>query len=291
MRISDRLGCSTITFRGLPLSAALEVIVRLGFTEIDLGALPGVCDHVPYVLDPPAVREVAAQVATSGLVVRSVNGDVGDLNRPLARDERQARTRHLEQLLTLADTVGAQALVLPNGALAHEPLASLEADVHRVAAELTQAAERAADHGLEVWVESLHLFRLCCSVERARLLTDALAGTAVGTVLDVSHVVASGSRPETFVAQFADRIRHVHLRDATRGDIHRSIGNGAVDFPATVRALTDAGYAGHYTLELETRDVTDAERPAAAVAAAQYVSRLLAPSAERAAAASAGPDA
>ncbi|WP_375431930.1 sugar phosphate isomerase/epimerase family protein [uncultured Friedmanniella sp.] len=275
MSISDRLGCSTITFRRLPLTAALDTISALGFGEIDLGALPGVCDHVPYVLDAAAVRDVAAAVRASGLAVRSVNGDVGDLNRPLDPSGQTERRQHVERLLALTAAVGARALVLPNGALQHEPVADLDADIGLVASELTTVAERAADHGLELWVESLHVLRLCHTLERARRLTDALAGAPVGVVLDVSHVVASGSRPQEFVELFADRIRHVHLRDATPDDIHHSIGNGDVDFPGTVRALADAGYEGHFTLELETRDVADDDRPAAAAAAAAYLGGLL----------------
>ena len=78
MSFSTRVGCSTISFRHLPLTPALEVINELGFAEIDLGALPGVCDHVPYVLDSAAVAQVAAEVAASGLTVRSV-GERGGL--------------------------------------------------------------------------------------------------------------------------------------------------------------------------------------------------------------------
>jgi sugar phosphate isomerase/epimerase len=91
MSISDRLGCSTISFRHLVLPDALAVISELGFGEIDLGALPGVCDHVPYVLDREAVDRVAAEVAASGLRVRSVNGDIGDLNAVLDTGQRTER--------------------------------------------------------------------------------------------------------------------------------------------------------------------------------------------------------
>jgi sugar phosphate isomerase/epimerase len=275
MQVSRLLGCSTITFRGLPLPEALATISGLGFAEIDLGALPGVCDHVPYVLDEAAVQKVAGDVAASGLQVRSVNGDVGDLNRPLSGMVQNERHRHLDRLLSLTAAVGARALVLPNGALHHEPLQTLTDDVARVADQLTDAAARAERYGLELWVESLHVLRLCHDLERARLLTEALAGTDVGVVLDLSHVVASGARPEEFVRLFSDRIRHVHLRDATPGYIHHSIGNGSVDFPAAVQSLAGAGYRGHFTLELETRDVADADRPAATATAAAYISGLL----------------
>jgi sugar phosphate isomerase/epimerase len=275
MSMSSRLGCSTITFRGLALPQALRAIADLGFGEIDLGALPGVCDHVPYVLDEAAVARVAGEVSASGLTVRSVNGDVGDLNQVLDRSGQAERHQHLDRLLSLTATIGARALVLPNGALAHEPVQDLAADLARVAAQLSDAAERAAGYGLELWVESLHLFRLCHKLDRARRLTDALAGSDVGIVLDLSHVVASGSRPEEFVALFGPQIRHVHLRDATRGNIHHSIRNGSVDFPGAIAALADAGYAGHFALELETRDVADEDRPASTAAAGSYVSSLL----------------
>lgn len=276
MTISPRLGCSTISFRHLPLPQALTVIGEIGFTEIDLGALPGVCDHVPYVLDRPAVDAVTSEVAASGLAVRSVNGDVGDLNATLTDGQRDDRAEHLTRLLELTEKVGAKALVLPNGALNHAPITDLDSDLTRVADELTNAADRAADHGLEVWVESLHLFRLCHDLDRAQQLTDKLADTEVGVVMDFSHVVASGADPRAFVDRFADRIRHVHLRDATPGDIHHSIGNGVVDFADGLAALRDAGYTGHYILELETRDLpSNDHRPAATAKAAAFISPLI----------------
>ena len=135
----SRLGCSTISFRHLALDRALAQIAELGFATIDLGALPGVCDHVPYVLDAWAVNTVAATVTASGLRVRSINSDIGDLNRPLDAAGRADRDRYLEALLTLAAAIGARALVLPCGALDHNPLRSLDDDLDLVAVELTAA--------------------------------------------------------------------------------------------------------------------------------------------------------
>ncbi|MBB5152993.1 hypothetical protein [Saccharopolyspora phatthalungensis] len=45
------IGCSTISFRHRPLADALSAIVRLGPLGIDLGGLPGACDHLPMPLD------------------------------------------------------------------------------------------------------------------------------------------------------------------------------------------------------------------------------------------------
>jgi sugar phosphate isomerase/epimerase len=270
-----RLGCSTISFRHLALDEALAQIAELGFSTIDLVALPGVCDHVPYVLDAWAVNAVAATVTASRLRVRSINGDIGDLNRPLDAVGRAERDRHLEALLTLAAAIGARGLVLPCGALDHHPVRSLGHDLDLVAAELTAAAAKAHDHGVELWTESLHYHRLCWNTERAQALTDRLAGGPVRVVMDFSHIVASGGDPREFVARFAEHVAHVHIRDAVPGNINLSVGRGSVDFAHGLKALADAGYAGQFALELETRDITDDQRPTVTAQAAQLISDLI----------------
>ena len=270
----DRVICSTITLRHLPLEDALDTIASLGFTEIDLGALPGVCNHVPYELTADAVREVAEVVNRSGLSVRSVNADVGDLNRPFDAAEAAARREHVQRLIELCQAVGSTGLVLPNGAQQHEPIVSLDDDLALVADQLNSIQRECAAAGLELWVEAPHFFRLCYNLERADALARLL-NSDIGLICDVSHIVASGSTPRQFVDDFPDRIRHVHLRDAEAGYIHHSIGNGDVDFADTAAALAEIGYTGKFSLELETRDIENDERPQAALKAGRYFSSLV----------------
>ena len=59
------------------------------------------------------------------------------------------------------------------------------------------------------------------------------------------------------------------------GNINLRIGNGTADFAAGLAALRDVGYTGHFSLELETRDVTHDERPAAAAKAASCITDLI----------------
>lgn len=275
MPLHQRVICSTISFRRLPLEAALRQISDLGFSGIDLGALPGVCDHVPYELTADAVAEVASTLRESGLSVHSINADIGDLNQPLDGDGRTARDEHLDQLLDLAVQIGAPAIVLPCGFQGHEPLRDLATDIRLVAEELRHAARIAADRDVEIWVESQHSGRLCFDLDRAGQLIDALRGSGVRSVLDFSHVVASGDDLSTWIDRFAPEVAHVHIRDARRGDIHLTPGNGEVDFAAAIAALNAAGYRGDFSLELETADVADAERPAAAARVGRLVSSLL----------------
>jgi sugar phosphate isomerase/epimerase len=175
----------------------------------------------------------------------------------------------------LAAGTGAKALVLPCGALGHDPVRSLDEDLDTIAAQLTAAKRRADVFGVELWTESLHFLRFCWNLERAELLAGRLAGSGVGIVMDFSHIVAAGEDPLDYLRRHQGRIAHVHLRDAVPGNINLSIGNGQADFAAGLEALAADGYTGHFSLELETRDVTHGERPAAAAKAASFITDLI----------------
>ncbi|WP_055476214.1 sugar phosphate isomerase/epimerase family protein [Gordonia sp. HS-NH1] len=270
-----RLGCSTITFRRLDLDRALGTIAELGFREVDLGSLPAVCEHVPLRLDGRSRCRVVTAVRNSGLAVRSINADIGDLNRPATRAELDAARVHLDNLLALATDVRATAVVLPNGALSHDPVETLGADLDRVADRLVEAAAAASTYGVELWTESLHVHRLCCTAERALALAARLEGSTVRHVIDFSHVVAAGADLAETIDALGRGIAHVHLRDATPGDINLSIGRGVVDFAQGLIALQRNAFDGHLTLELETHDVDDADRASAAAAAADTIESLL----------------
>jgi sugar phosphate isomerase/epimerase len=177
-------------------------------------------------------------------------------------------------LIALAAATGARALVLPCGGLDHEPVTSLDDDLDRVADELIAAEHVAAAARVELWTESLHFYRLCFDIDRAQALTSRF-GAEVGIVMDFSHIVASGGDPLDYVARFGPRIAHVHIRDAVPGNINLSVGTGAVDFGRGLKALADAGYHGHFSLELETRDISDDHRPEATAAAAHLISELI----------------
>jgi sugar phosphate isomerase/epimerase len=271
--IDSRLGCSTISFRRWPLPGALAQISAQGFGETDLGALPGVCDHVPTPLPANLVEVIAGQVRDSGVTVRLINADVADMDDPDL--DTPALRRRLHTLIDLARAVGTSTIMLPCGRQGTEPRTGLARDVATVARTLAAAAEVLDAAGLDLLVEAPHSRRLCADLDRAELLYEALGDVPVGAVLDFSHVVASGDDEVDAVRRFGDRVRHVHLRDAVRGDINRSIGRGEVDFPAAIGALTAAGYRGHYSLELETHDIEDADRPAEAGRAGRYITSFL----------------
>lgn len=265
----NELGCSTITFRNRTLSDALGEITGLGFTGVDLGGLPGVCDHVPY---PPDVDRIVDAVLEAGVHAWAVNVDPGPLNDPgLAEDVLAHR---ITELAELAARLGA-ALIVPCGAGARAPFTDEQHDLALLARRLRLASATAAEQGVRLLVEGLHHHRFCHSAERLRRLLELVPAEVAGLVYDVSHVVAGGIDEVALARELGERVAHVHLRDAAPGDINRSIGRGRVDFAGVIGALTERGYTGRYVLELETHDVSEEDRPAAAGRARDAIAALL----------------
>jgi len=111
-----------------------------------------------------------------------------------------------------------------------------------------------------------------------------------GINLDPSHFAHQFLDPAAFAREFADRIYHVHLKDAKRrldgrrsilashlpfGDSERgwdfvSLGHGDVDFDELLRALNEIGYAGPLSVEWED---TGMDREWGAVEALEFVRR------------------
>ena len=256
--VAERVGISTITFRFRPLAEALDLISGLGASEVDLGAIPAVTDHVPvpFTGDP---QDYVTALVGRGLISGAVNADIGDLNDPALSAAQLAET-----VVPLADLAAATggALIVPCGASSWDPYVDEETDLARIADNLRLVSRLCADRGVRLLVEVLHHRRYVHSVERAEKVLQACGPEVFGLLFDVSHIVASGDDPVAWATARADRVERVHLRDAVPGDLNVGIGRGDADFAGIIAALERGGFTGSYILELETHDVEEDQREA-----------------------------
>ncbi len=74
----------------------------------------------------------------------------------------------------------------------------------------------------------------------------------VGLNFDVGHAFCMGQDPQDWIARMAPHTKHYHIEDiaATRRHTHLIPGQGAIDFPATLREIAQSGYDGWITVEL-----------------------------------------
>jgi inosose dehydratase len=112
----------------------------------------------------------------------------------------------------------------------------------------------------------------------------------VGWCLDIGHLAYGGGDSLAMLADYGDRVRHIHLKDvdgavlarakaegwsfgqALKSFIFPALGQGIAHVPEVVEQLVRRGYDGWFVLEQDTtpddpRDVARANR--------EYLERLL----------------
>jgi len=126
--------------------------------------------------------------------------------------------------------------------------------------------------------------------EMARLL-DETDPALVGWCLDIGHLAYGGGAAIDMLPRYADRVRHVHIKDVDGDVLGRAkaegwsfgqalaayifppLGEGIARIPEVVAAIQAAGYDGWYVIEQDTApgDPTETAR-----ANREYLERLLA---------------
>jgi len=250
----DRIGCSLLTFHLWDLEAALDRVVAHGFRRIDLGIVPGHCDHVDLLRLTDAGRAALAQaVARRGLTISSVNLHPGDMAAP-AFDEIEARIR---AALALCRSLGVRVLTIPPGG--KPPPESWEAAARVVAERVRALLGPAEEARVRLAVEAPHVRTLAEDVAQARRLFALIGDPRVACTFDTSHVQRGHRRPlGDALAELGADVAHVHLRDTVRGEITVTPGKGDCAYGPFLQALQQRGYEGDLSFELEYEGGTQA---------------------------------
>lgn len=147
------------------------------------------------------------------------------------------------------------------------------------------------EHGIQFALE-VHPGEIAYDYYSAKRLLEKMSDyPCFGINFDPSHLIWQGIKPELFVRDFADKIYHVHMKDAAvtldgrtgilgshidfgsarRGWNFRSLGHGDVNFEEIIRALNDIEYGGPLSVEWEDSGM---ERIYGATEAAAFVKRV-----------------
>jgi L-ribulose-5-phosphate 3-epimerase len=185
--------------------------------------------------------------AETGVATPALCGD-WFMDFPLIRcteAEREARERHLQELIPIAARIGAAKLVLP---FVDQSRMANDEEKRAVVAVLQRALPLAERHGVELHLEAdfgpAEFAEFLARVQHPMLKVNWDSGNSSGL-----GYVAS----EEFAA-YGDRVGSVHIKDRYRkpeGGIEtRPLGEGSADFEDVFRAVRGIGYRGGFTLQV-----------------------------------------
>ncbi len=234
-----RLSCSTVCLRGRPLGEALEVYARIGYRRVEVIALGGgtgvdLADWRAERLGETLARHGQEMVA---LYVRPVD---------VRSDAAFAQSLDYVRLgIDTADALGCTRIVFP-------PLIPREGyDYARLAEGCRILCDHIGSRDVALALENHHDWPLSYPEDYASLF-ELVDDPRVGITMDTGHFTSSGVDMPAFVDRFADRIRHVHLKDHV-GTRSVPFGEGQTPNAAVLERLRAAGYDGCASVELEVR--------------------------------------
>ncbi|MEU9925397.1 sugar phosphate isomerase/epimerase family protein [Streptomyces griseoluteus] len=253
-----RFGYGTNGLADLRLDDALALLADLGYDGVGL-----TLDHMH--LDPLApdlaarTRQVGRRLAALGLEVTVETGaryvlDPRRKHGPSLLDpdpaDRSRRADLLLRAVRVAADLGAHAVHCFSGTL---PPGTDEATAwNRLAEALAPVLEAAtaADIPLAVEPEPGHLLATLADFHHLRHALDD--PTHLGLTLDLGHCQCLEPLPPAdCVRAAAPWLRHVQVEDMRRGHHeHLPFGDGEIDFPAVLSALSATGYSALTVVEL-----------------------------------------
>lgn len=164
----------------------------------------------------------------------------------------------IETAAKLAAAFGASQLVVGGGA--QRAAGTTERDYEMLASGLDAVTAIAERHGLTA---SYHP-HLTTIVEHPDQVDDILARSRIGFCPDTAHLAAGGADPAAMIRRHGPRISHVHLKDFRADPFgFHPLGAGDLDFDDILAALSEIGYDGWATVELDAYDGPPAEAAAA----------------------------
>jgi len=178
---------------------------------------------------------------------------------PLSSQDDAVRQRGIEiaaRHIEIAALLGAETVLIVPGRVkgngsrdaARTPYDRAYENALRSFAEIARSAEK---HKVHVGIENVWNMFLLSPLEM-RAFIDAIGSDYIGAYVDVGNVVVTGY-PEDWIRILGPRIKKIHIKDFKRsvGNIGGfcSLGEGDVDWPAVMSALTDTGYDDYCTLE------------------------------------------
>ncbi len=303
-----QLGLCSAILPDLSLEAVVEFAAEAGFECVELMCWPpgkaerryaGVTHVDVTELDQGEADRIKAVLHEAGV---SISG-LGYYPNPLAADEEEAAfyIEHIRRVIAAAPMLG---VTVVNTFIGRDPRKSVDENWPVFQDRWPPLAEFAGQHGVRIGIENCPMLftedewpggkNLAHSPAIWRRMFEEIPSEHFGLNYDPSHLIWQGIDPVAPLREFADRIFHVHAKDA-RVDVHRLDdvgvlahplqfhtpklpGLGDVDWGRFFSVLTDVGYDGPVCVEVEDRAYEGSleRRKAALIQSARFLRQYMA---------------
>jgi sugar phosphate isomerase/epimerase len=255
-----KLAYSSNAYLNFSVEETIRRIAGLGYAALEL--LADVPHAWPAGLLDEQKRAIRDCLGEYGLAISNLNAfmmnAVADPRQPYwhpswiepDRHYRAIRREHTKRALALAKELGAPSIQTePGGPLEEGQSWNQAAGIFYD--ELMPCVELAEKLEVLLLIEP-EPGLLIETFEQYLEFTGRVDSPWVGLNFDVGHAFCVGQDPQDWIARMAPHTKHYHVEDIapSRQHAHLIPGQGAIDFPSTLREIARTGYDGWLTVEL-----------------------------------------
>ena len=242
--LENRISACTYWLRELPLDETFAIFSKAGFSKIDLwGGLPN------FSLDPAECDVARLKAAASAAGLRISNLGTYPGRKLLSGDssDEKVEMANMRRAIDIAVELGARSIrICPS----HGEDTSIARKIVPFFKESSAyAAERRVYLGMENHEGSIARFPKVCAD-----LIDHVSSPWFGVLFEPCNLLACKEDYKEAYRILAGKVTHVHVKDGrwVDGRFERvMLGEGDVDIPWLVDALSRDGYDGDFALEYE----------------------------------------
>ena len=248
---------SSNAFLRYSLIETIHILSALGYRGIEIMA--DVPHAYPKHLSAGDLRDIRKALGDTGLAISNINAFMhhadGDTYHPswIESDPglRAKRVEYTLHCIDLAEQLGASTLSTEPGG----PLEGMhrEEGLRLFREGLLAVEKHAREKGIRILIEPEPGLLIENSGQFTDLLSE-LAPDVFGLNCDIGHFFCVGEDPVRIIKEMQHAIHHFHLEDiaSSREHYHLMLGEGAIDLPQVLKAITEIGYEGFVTVELYT---------------------------------------
>lgn len=244
------LSFSTWGMQRTPIEVAVDHCASLGFDGLELTVIPGWPTDAAT-LDGPARRRIRRLYDDAGLQLCGLSGNT-QLLQPPDGEGLESRLARFRRYLDLASELQRPGQKLTVSTTSGGSAGQWEEVREELVDRYGTLAAHAEAAGVIATAEP-HVGSALHTPEGARWLVEQVGSPAFRVHFDISHFNVQGMDMDEVVAELAPLSVHTHVKDE-RGvvpDYEFLIpGEGDMDYVRYLRAMDEAGYRGHITVEI-----------------------------------------
>jgi L-ribulose-5-phosphate 3-epimerase len=243
--LDDQLTLCTNTYHTYSLEDALAGAAAAGFKSVELTSVPGWTEHVRRDADDEELARVKDLLRQYGLEAVSFAG-----HSDLASD---AGVGEFQKALDIAQKLGIHYVTTSTGGHDASSAGTIEEQREQFLNRIRPLADEAAEKDITICLET-HGGLVASGVLSAALV-ELIDKPNVGINYDPGNVIFYGdTRPEKDIEVAAPYVKHVHAKDQIGGAgvwNFPAAGTGEVDFDPIFASLSNVGFDGPVSVEIE----------------------------------------